>query len=369
MECRQLATNAFDFDVIRDTRYCKKYNAFAAAEDLIRDICSEAVTEDTQHDDALQDFLYVIQKSPKWLRLRARAQATASSIGKYIKSPGMYPTDRQLTEVWREKFQELPFLPTHTTRGHMKWGVVYEDIALMHFAVENMKCVVQVGTIHVPLNYILGLNADPEIAVPSYPEAYHLLISPDGIIQVPKAGQVPKASQMPGLAEGPELLGMLEIKCISPFHHKENDDGDLTWVDTMEKRQWYKSEEIPFGYIIQICLQAISGYQRLNMNGDHIMWFIRWSPKGFSEFQIPFKDLIQLGVLSTLLYFSLYARLKAKSEVHYTPEEMAIHHKLVQEYKKVTTAMKHRYVSLTDLYPEFDMYQKCTKLYTFKVAE
>jgi hypothetical protein len=162
---------------------------------------------------------------------------------------------------------------------------------------------------------------------------------------------------------------MLEIKCISPFHHKENDAGDLTWVDTMEKRQWHKAEEIPFGYIIQICLQAISGYHRLKMHGDHIMWFIRWSPKGFSEFQIPFKDLIQLGVLSSLLYFSLYARLKAQSELHYTAAEMAIHHKLVQEYKKVTTAMKHRYVSHSDLYPEFAMYQKCTKLYTFKVAE
>ena len=365
-ECLQLATNAFDFDLIRETRQCKKYQSFAETEDLIRDICSTEITDDTENDDALQDFLYVIQKSPKWLRLRARAQATASSIGKYIKSPGTFPTRRQLTEVWREKLHETPFTKTHTMCGHMKWGVVYEDIALMHFAVENMKCVVQVGTIHVPLDYVLSLNTDTEIELPCYPKEYHLLISPDGVVQTPKAP--------PGCAEGSSssLLGMLEIKCISPFHHKENDAGDLTWVDTMEKRQWYKADEIPFGYIIQICLQAISGYYRLKMNGDHIMWFIRWSPKGFSEFQIAFKDLIGLGVLSSLLYFSLYSRLNLDLEnldVEYTSNELYLHKKMVKEYKKVTTLMRHRYISHQDLYPEFDIYHKCTKRYTFKVED
>ena len=359
-ECLQRASNAFDFDLIRETRQCKKYQAFAEKEDLIRDIGSTAITDDTEHDDNLTDYLYVIQKSPKWLRLRARAQATASSIGKYIKSPGTFPTGQQLTEVWREKLQEAPFTKTHTMCGHMKWGVVYEDVALKHFAVENMKCVVQVGTIHVPLHYVLSLNTDPDIEIPCYPDAYHLLISPDGVVQVPKAAL--------GVAE--DTLGMLEIKCISPFHHKENEAGDLTWVDTMDKRQWYTATEIPFGYIIQICLQAISGYYRLKMNGEHIMWFMRWSPKGFSEFQIAFKDLIGLGVLSSLLYFSLYTRLNLENlNLTYTPAEMCLHQKMVKEYKKITTAMKHRYVSHQDLYPEFDIYHKCTKLYTFKVGE
>jgi hypothetical protein len=362
--CLQLATSAFDFDLIKETRMYKKYDAYANGADLIRDICLASITDRPDSLDRVDDYLCVIQKSEKWLRLRAAAQATASSIGKYIKSPGYFPTLPQLTEAWLDKITEAPFRKTHAMAAHMKWGVTYEDAALMHFAVENRLCVVQVGTIRVPLSYIYGLNTDTDMDLkPAHPDD-HLLISPDGIVQRPNGGHA-------GLAPGAELLGMLEIKCISPFHHVEAADGTLKWVDDMEKRQWFTPKEIPFGYIIQICLQAISGYYRCEMRPEQTMWFMRWSPKGFSEFRVRFKDLIGLGVVATGLYFSLYERIKTDADlpVKYTARENALHSKMLEQYAHVLSQMTHRYVNHELLYPEFAVYRKCTELYKFKVRD
>jgi hypothetical protein len=369
--CLQLATCAFDFDLIRQTRLYKKYDAFALEADLVRDICRQSTTDDPDTTDYLS-FLYVIQKSPKWLTLRAAAQATASSIGKYIKSPTYFPTTAQLTEAWMEKITAAPFRKTHAMTAHMKWGVTYEDSALMHFAVENMFCVVQVGTIRVPVAYVYSLNTDPEVApfLTGVNPDWHLLISPDGIVQKPDQSQTQTQTGPPSeLAD--TLLGMLEIKCISPFHHVEAADGTLKWVEDMEKRQWSQATEIPFGYIIQICLQAISGYYRCDMNGDHTMWFIRWSPKGFSEFKIPFQDLVPLGITATALYFCLYDRIHTPADlpVKYTTRENILHGRMVHHYNAVMTKMVHRYVSHEELYPEFSTYRKCTQFYKFKVRD
>ena len=164
---------------------------------------------------------------------------------------------------------------------------------------------------------------------------------------------------------------MLEIKCISPFHHVEAADGTLKWVDDMERRQWTRPEEIPFGYIIQICLQAISGYYRCAMHGGSTMWFMRWSPKGFSEFKVAFRDLIDLGIVATGLYFSLYERIKKSEDlpVKYNAIENALHSQMVQCYKHVMANMSHRYVAHELLYPEFQVYRRCTEFYKFKVRD
>lgn len=350
----QLATSDYAFNLIRETRLYGEYTKYATEYNLVRDICTPADPK------TIEDYIFVIQKSDKWLELRAAAQATASSIGKYIKSPTRYPTDEQLTEVWREKILNAPFKKTHAMTGHMKWGVTYEEVALTHFAVENTLCVVQVGTIRVPLDFIYGLC--PVLCAGLLCEpGEHLLISPDGIVQ--SAGYT-------GEGIAPVTRGMLEIKCISPFHHIEIGEH-LKWVDDMERRQWHKPEEIPFGYIIQICLQAISGYYRLDMNGDHVMWFMRWSPKGFSEFQIPFKDLIELGVVATAIYFSVYRRIKATLDLpfKYNAKEMALHKKMTTAYDEVCAKMVHRYVCHKDLYPEFNTYKMCTEFFKFQVRD
>jgi len=367
----QLSSSKFWFGVITESNTFRKYRNFAIKQDLVRDICSDEIT-DKKGNIPLDDYLYVIQKSEKWLKLRAEAQATASSIGKFIKGPTMYPTMTDVSDHWMEKIHKVPFKTTHTMRGHMKWGVGYEDPALIHFAVENMLCVTQVGTIHVPLKFIYSLAKEYvtewEKVLPyvdmSFDESYHLLISPDGVVGVPD----PEAADDKILSEN--LLGMLEIKCISPFHHMEDTDDKLVWVDDMETRQWMHPREIPMGYIIQICLQAISGYWRLDMNGEHTMWFMRFSPKGFSQFEIKFKDLISVGILSTALYFSLHKRILLESDLPlvYTKGESIIANALSKEYKKLVDKMTHKYVSLENLYPEFYVYRKCTERHKFEVT-
>jgi hypothetical protein len=350
---------SFNFDIIKNTQMYRHNDTFTQASDLIRDVCTTSIT-DTDQPIREEEYLYVIQKSPKWLKLRAAAQATASSIGKYIKSPSRFPTVQQLTEAWEEKLTHKPFTKTHAMTAHMNWGVVHEDVALMHFAIENMLCVVQVGTIKVPLAFVYSLNTDPDLTdLPCDPD-HHLLISPDGVVQKPHAA---------GSGLDTELLGMLEIKCISPFHHLEGSDGNLKWIESMEKRQWSIPEEIPFVYIIQICLQAISGYYRLNMNGEHIMWFIRWSPKGFAEFQIKFGELIELGVLTAMLYFSLRRLTLEDLPLVYNEFEQKLHLKMLAAYKKVLSKMTHRYIDHSTLYPEFKSYKESTELHKFKVSD
>ena len=252
---------------------------------------------------------------------------------------------------------------------------LFKDLEMIHFAVDNMLSVAAVGTIHLPLSYVLDL-------IPNYfqcdekdfldkiakdlrqtcPKEAHLLVSPDGLVGKPDRGEY---ENLPT-----SLVGMLEIKCISPFHHVEEEDNTLSWVDEMESRQWYHAGQIPYVYVTQICLQAISGLYRLDMTDDDTMWFIRWSPNGFSEFKIPFKPLVSMGIVAIMLYFKLKYRLTLDQlPLKYDKHEQKLAQILHDRYKNVTNLMKHRYVNHSRLYPEFNIYQKCTKQHRFVVLK
>lgn len=359
----QVGSSTFWFNIITDSNTFKRYNAFAEDNGMSVNVCRE----DPPRDE--QEFIHVIQKSETWLRLRAESSGTASALGKYIKGPPMYPTERQITQAWREKIAGTPFYAEHTTRGHMKWGVGYEDPALIHFAVENMVAVSQVGTIKVPLSCFLGLAKDFGIPVnidTTLDPEFNLLISPDGVVS--KRPGKERRFTPDGIPAG--IIGMLEIKCISPFHHVENEDGTLSWVDDMEKRQWYSPREIPWGYVVQICVQAISGLHRLDMTLDDTMWFIRWSPLGFSEFKVAFRELIPLGIVTTFLYYTVKQRIKDDSQLPFayvTDIERGLYRQMTKEYDRLMGLMTHRYVDHSGLYPEFAVYRKCTERFRFKV--
>lgn len=366
----QLSPEAFDFDIIKRSRSFKRYQAHAERLGLVRDVCRKELDDVDKDVITLEEYLNIEQKSPTWFRFRAAADGTASSVGKKIKGPTMYPTMEQISEAWEDMLNEAPFVVTHTMAGHMGWGVGYEDPALIHFAVDNKLSVAQVGTVHLPLSYILDLVPKyvPELSQHAHflrehaDSEAHLLVSPDGVVGLPDEGQY---EEMPT-----ELLGMLEIKCISPFHHMEDSRTDtLVWVDDMETRQWFHPGQIPFVYISQICLQAISGLHRLDMNDDHTMWFIRWSPIGFSEFSIDFGPLVKMGIVISLLYFRLKLRVTSMDclPLVYTSEEDDLSHHLHECYHQVMDLMHHRYVSHKDLYPEFRTYQNCTQRHNFVV--
>ena len=371
----QLAQREFMFEIITDSYNFKKYSAFAEKHNLIRDVCCY---KDVDKKLEIDDYLKVVQKSPLWLHLRNLASGTASSLGKYIKGPPRYPTIEQVSEAWSEKICKKPFEVTHTMAGHMTWGVGYEDPALVHFACENYLAVAQVGTIKLPFSFIKDIAPDyltkEELKLFSSSLELlesleeHFLVSPDGVVGEAKEGDAHGdiKSQLPE-----KIIGMLEIKCISPFHHIETDDGYLTWADNMEKRQWHKPGEIPYVYVTQTCLQAISGLCRLNMTDKDTMWFIRWSPIGFSEFKISFQPLVKMGILSCLLFLMLKNRIKSESDLPlvYTPEELRIVKILDIAYTSVITNMTHRYVNHANLYECFKTYYKVTERFNFKVSK
>ena len=371
----QPASPKFNFSVVTESRGFARFSQFAQDHALVDDVCiyGEGLGDDGRGEDGHEftedDFLYVIQKSKLWLTLRAQASGTGSSMGKYLNSPSGFPPAEQVAEAWRDKKSHAPFTITTTMAGHMRWGNGYEDPALIHFAVDNYVRVVQVGTVVLHYSFIKELV--PHMCREGL-DGY-ILVSPDGVVY-------PAGSK--GL-DG--AIGMLEIKCMSPFHHVAEADGRLTWVDNMERRQWYKAEEIPFVYVIQISLQALAGIARLNDNGkgltvDSTMWFIRWSPAGFSEFSICFGDLIALGAIATTLYLSLLKRIHIEdvsgdgpdanyenARLNYNAEELALARILQTEYKRVIATMTHRYVDLAGLYPEFFAYRDLTALHRFVV--
>lgn len=368
----QYALDKFMFEVITDSYNFKRYANYARKHGLVRDVCIlENIEQNPSNKD---DYLKVVQKSPLWLYLRAQASGTASAVGKLIKGACKYPTVEQITELWRDKILDKPFEKTHTMSGHMKWGVGYEDPALVHFAVSNNLAVAQVGTIYLPMNYILGQMKEylkpQEIKVinhicamfPSIKDK-HFLVSPDGLVGHRDEGEY---GELPL-----NLVGMLEIKCISPFHHVENKDGTLSWVDDMEKRQWYHPGEIPYVYITQICMQALSGLERFNMNGNNTMWFMRWSPWGFSEFKVPFEPLVCMGIVSTVLYLALSERITTEQELpfEYTEYEKPLVKILTDKYHDVMSKMTQRYIDHHILYPEFHIYHKVTENFRFIVKD
>ena len=365
--CMQISRESFDFGIVTESQGFMRYQNHAKKYRLVRNICDPALYDVTSAE--IENYLNIEQKSPTWFRFRAAADGTASSVGKKIKGSPMYPTMEQVSESWEDELSHKPFETTHTMRGHMKWGDGYEDPALVHFAVDSHLTVSQVGTIHLPLSYILSMAEslfdEPEVKstccyLRSIGRDPHLLVSPDGVVGQPDMGEY---NELPKV-----IIGMLEIKCISPFHHIEEDDGKLSWVDDMETRQWFRPGQIPYVYMTQICLQAISGIYRLNMTESSTMWLIRWSPRGFSEFKISYGPLIRMGCVAAMLYFRLKQRLTLDQlPLVYTHEEHKLANVLHHYYTEVCSQMTHRYVNHSRLYPEFEVYRKCTERHHFVV--
>lgn len=365
----QRASDRFMYTVITESYNFQRYRTYAEKHGLVRDVCTlESMSQMPSDPD---DYVKVIQKSELWLYLRAQAAGTASSIGKLIKSIAQYPTFEDVTELWREKIQKVPFRKTSVVCGHMKWGVGYEDPALVHFAVANNLVVAQVGTVSLPMTYIMKIMPEhltPEECkllgktIEKYPEIMekHFLVSPDGIVGRRDGGA---PSDLPS-----DQVGMLEIKCISPFHHIANDDDTLSWVSEMETRQWYHPEQIPYVYVTQTTLQAISGLLRFGHTAESTMWLIRWSPIGFSEFKTGYAPLIRMGIVTTVLYLALAARIRTEEDLpfRYMPDEVPLERLLASCYKDVLSSISHRYVDHYNLYPEFRLYKEITKDFKFR---
>jgi len=370
--CWQIAHESFDFDVIlRLPIYTKRWDE-AISLDLIRDITDGKYSDMTADNNVPElEYIHIVQKSALWLELRAKAQGTASSVGKYLSSGERFPTQTQIEEQWGAKLRGDPFVKTITTAGHMEWGVKYEDAALMTFAMEKKMCVTQVGTIKVPMIYIHSLARDyiEDFASSLQFQCEHLLISPDGVVGDPEPCNNSVLPRGMKTEISSKLRGMLEIKCISPFHHLPGDDGKLLWCADMDKRQWHRVLDIPYVYIIQMALQAISGKFFYQMKDDDVMWFIRWAPKGYSLFSFPFRNLIKMGILASHLYFSILKRVTEQHQIYpYTSEETQINAQLRKEYLRISEIATYEYHDL-DGYEEFYHYRELTKHYHFSMPD
>jgi hypothetical protein len=356
----------FNFNIILNLpSYAVLYKK-AMSLDLIRDICDDKYSELSEEELNLlpeQYYINVVQKSPSWLFLRKKSSGTASAVGKYLYiKTNRFPTKADVRANIIDKLNDAPFVKSKTTAGHMKWGVKYEEAALMHFALVENVGILQVGSIKVSFAKICKLGricfGDKwNTSVENVNEKY-LLVSPDGIVGKPE--EITKNECYS------ELYGMLEIKCISPFHHLETDDGFLKWTPNMNTRQWHTAKEIPFVYIVQQCLQAISGIIKYGMTVKHFMWFIRWSPIGFSIFKFKFLELVRMGTLAANLYFSLMERLSKhegilpNSAFEYNEPETVIYDMMIECYTDLLACVEYKYISITE-YPEFTEYYNETK--------
>lgn len=398
----QVASYRFRFDIVTQSRKFRRLLDWAIQNDLVRDVCDDRYSHLEEKD--LSEFsdqllICLVQKSPFWFVARAAAVDTASSTGKKMWMPCIrYPTRRQVAEVWRDKVSHAPFRKTHTMEGHTKWGTGYEDPALIYFCKHTRLSVAQVGTIKLPLWYVFrlgqGLFPSNWVAEEHYPELWktdYLLISPDGVVGRPAGPNADASvkSMRRELYQGKDLLGMLEIKCISPFHHEENENHMLTWCKDMNKRQWRTPDRIPFVYITQMTLQAISGMYRLVQGSQHWMWFIRWSPDNYALYRFSYYHLVRLGVWLILWRYVLgwkmrdleckYEDLSEDERVALTdeierrlrlqsPVEVLCERQAVALYRELLKSAHLDYVELED-YPEFDVYREVTRHFEFKVDE
>lgn len=365
----------FNFNIIYDTEAHKNNMLRAETEDYIRDICDPSLSNLTDDEiDKLDEnkYINVVQKSDTWLNLRARSCGTASKVGIYIFN--RYVKFARICDVkkaWYEKLKNDPFKKTHVVSGHMNWGVTYENTALIHLAFEENVGVTQVGSIKVTLDDILELGKyiykEKWIDLKLCTKDKYLLVSPDGIVG--RREPICKSTE-----QYSKLIGMLEIKCISPFYHLETDEGLLRWVidGNFNKRQWNSPEEIPYVYVIQQALQAISGVTFYRMKKTDTMWFIRWSPLNMSVFTFKFGDLIELGTCYSNLYFSLYNRTHTAEDVEklypLSADEAIVEKQIEDAYLKLMKNCTYKKVSF-DCYPEFMDYYNSTKNNKFYTSE
>jgi len=352
----------FNYKIITSLEIYQEHMQRAISEGMIHDITDHQYSELGIAESLPEsDYIHIVQKSPSWLALRSRAAGTGSSLGKYLPSRAYYPSRDEIVNTWRQKIEKTEPPKTVTMEAHMAWGVEHENAALLDFTQEKNVSVTKVGVIKVPFGYLSQLLQ--ERLQTSYPflvtkDDFHLylLISPDGIVRQKES------------AQNEDPIGMLEIKCISPFHHLPSEDGGVTWVKNLEKRQWRTFGQIPFVYVIQIALQALAGRFFYKITDDATMYFTRWSPKGYALFEFPFSTLIDLGLYASMLYLSLLKKVEANPEkldslLTLMPEEESIYHKMLETYDQLGRQMVRNYYSKD--YSSFYTYFNQSKHQTF----
>lgn len=382
----QVGSVKFRFDLIYRSAHFRKLLAKSMERDLIRDVCDEklsSLTKEQLDELPLNKYLNIVQKSDTWFLARSLASGTASVVGKNCNLPKVrYPTPQQCEQAWVDLQNKKPFVKTHAMRGHMKWGVGYEDPALVHFADSTNLGVIQVGTIHLPMSavYQMGTDLFGDDFPDTEPTDDYLLVSPDGVVGIPEPGQGQPNQSKPSQGQAHEsrfrqmyhtLVGMLEIKCISPFHHLETDDDFLVWVDSMDRRQWTNRKRIPLVYIVQMALQALAGHHRLRLNENAAMWFLRWCPQHYVIYKFSFHRLFQLGCWVIRWYHSVYSRrIKTSNNPTstLTPLERKCQARAQVYYDLLLKEADYTYTKL-ECYPEFEAYREATRHFKFKVEE
>lgn len=376
----QVGSLKFRFDLIYKSKHFQKLIANAFRQDLIRDVCDESLSDLSEQELfelALDRYIEIVQKSKTWFDARKKASGTGSVVGKNCNLPRVkYPTAEQCEQAWVDLQNKKPFEKTHTMRGHMKWGVGYEDPALVHFTEKTGLGVVQVGTIHLPMNVVYKKADQLFDDFPAWDSTDdYLLVSPDGVVGIPEPSSCEttdesgKSNRFRKMYQ--TVVGMLEIKCISPFHHIETDDGFLTWVDSMMRRQWTDRTKIPLVYIVQMSLQALAGHHRLNLGDGAGMWFLRWSPENYVIYKFSFLRLFQLGCWVIRWYHSTYLRrIKTQSNTAsgLTDLEQLCRKQAQVCYDLLLKEADYTFTEL-DCYPEFSMYRDVTRFFKFKVEE
>lgn len=368
---QQWGSTVFKFNLIKDS---PKY------QEMVKELEDRGLCEnecDHLYDNLAEDglakldsnlYIKVYQKTATWLALRARALGTASSVGKFIPIECIpYCGWKKASEEWAKKLWDegSGFKTGAAQQAHMDSGVASEDIAMHHFSKHTGYKVSQIGTIRLSYLEIEEVGQQLCGEWESFGEQWdksliraedYLLISPDGIVYQP-----PKL--------GGERIGMLEIKCISPFHHQTTPDGMVTWAADMTRRMWFSFEQVPFYYVTQMALQALAGWSFYRMNSDDMMWLIRWYPDGFSLYNVRFYHLFKLGIWVARYYRWLKMRVVRGAnpgEVQRVENEF-LKARVEEAYLEVKANHQYEFVELKGWYPEFSLYRELTRLFKFRV--
>lgn len=357
----QTGSATFDFDIIPTSPHYLDLLRSLEAAGLSENVCDEKYASLTVSEaKALpkSEYIKIPQKSEAWLWLRSQAMGTASSVGKFIPNVGKkYTSSRDVAHHWVEFLEEkrsgkrYPLPPIGNM--HAEWGKKHEDVALAHFSLVTGWKMVQVGTIKLTYGEILTIARDlfpPEeharmCKIVTNHDNY-LLISPDGIIEHPKTG---------------EKIGMLEIKCSSAFYHLPCEEtGKVIWHHNMDSKMWPEPEDVPYYYLVQMSLQALSGWVQYGMNTDCRMWITRWSPHMFVTHQFKYYHLFRHGIYNAIYYYHMFNK-EGKSSLSDSDEQWLLQGCKRHYVELVTNCVETETHDISTWYPEFDLYMATTR--------
>lgn len=372
----------FDFGIITRTPRFENLRNYLLASDQLRDL-TDADIKLEQLVDKYQ-YLKIPQKGTLWHYLRARASGTASIIGKYIKTNGMFPDCDQIHQAWLDMVTGTPYQKTAPMMGHMKWGVSYEDPALLHFCQATGLGVAQVGSVKVRAPWLfqlgeklLGDEFRREVQKLQISSDHHFIISPDGLVYRPSPAGAEGAS-FKTLPPRERLVGFLEIKCASPFHYMESCESSqlLQLTPDIEARQWHNEGSIPAVYNLQMAMQSLAGVSIFRFTPESRMWLQRWTPNGFSLFEARFRPFLEAGLWGSLLYLYLYQNIRCREDLErlnypysgLPREAHNVKEKFDRAYEKIREEQKYTYYPL-DCYPHFNSYIEKHHYSLFRVPQ